>query len=112
MSRKPLPLGSWGKITVERSNGSYRARGRYRDYDGRTRQVEASGKTKGEAERRLRESLVSRIRVGPDAEISPESRVRQVAESWWADFETRGASSRTMRLYRGRLDTVILPALG
>jgi hypothetical protein len=47
MSRKPLPLGSWGKITVERSNGSYRARGRYRDYDGTTRQVEASGKTKG-----------------------------------------------------------------
>jgi integrase len=38
--------------------------------------------------------------------------VKQVAESWWADFETRGASSGTMRLYRGRLDTVILPALG
>ena len=43
MACKALPVGSWGKITVQCSNGSFRAQGRYRDYDGRTRQVEVSG---------------------------------------------------------------------
>jgi hypothetical protein len=43
MACMSFPVGSWGKITVHRSNSSFRAPGRYRDYDGGTRQVEASG---------------------------------------------------------------------
>src|SRR5205085_209989 len=92
--------------------GSYRARGRYRDYDGKTRQVEASGRTKGEAERRLRESLVDRSYSVTEAEISPDTKVRVLAEAWWSDFQSREPATGTLRLYRGRLDGVILPALG
>lgn len=112
MSRKPLPVGSWGRITVQRANGSFRARGRYRDYDGHTRQVEASGRTRGDAERRLRESLVGRSYSLTAAEIGPDTKVRVLAEAWWADYETRGVSPGTLRLYRGRLDNQIIPALG
>ncbi len=112
MARKPLPLGSWGRITVQGSPGSYRARGRYRDYDGKTRQVEASGATKGQAERRLRESLVGRSYSVASAEIGPDTKVRVLAEAWWSDFESRAPAVGTLRLYRGRIDGVILPALG
>ena len=112
MPRKPLPLGSWGRITVSGTTGSYRARGRYRDFDGKTRQVEASGRTRGEAERRLRESLVDRSYSATEADIGPDTRVRVLVAAWWADFETRGASDGTLRIYRGRIDAVILPALG
>jgi integrase len=97
---------------VSGSTGSYRARGRYRDFDGVTRQVEASGRTRGEAERRLRESLVDRSYSPTEAEIGPDTRVHVLVAAWWADFETRGASKGTLRIYRGRIDAVILPALG
>src|SRR5437763_1619004 len=109
MPRKPLPVGSWGKITVQHYNGSFRARGRYRDHDGQTRQVEASGRTKGEAERRLRQSLVERSYSATTTEITPDTKVRVLCDAWWSDFSTRGASTGTMRLYRGRLDNQILP---
>jgi hypothetical protein len=38
--------------------------------------------------------------------------LKQVAEAWWRDFEGRGVSVGTLRLYRGRLDNHVLPALG
>jgi integrase len=78
----------------------------------RSRLVERSRATRAAAERALKEALRDRSRVGPDAEIGPETRVKQVAESWWADFESRGVSPGTLRLYRGRLDNHVLPGLG
>jgi hypothetical protein len=80
--------------------------------DGRSRLVERSWATKGAAERALKEALRDRSRVGPDAEIGPETRVAVLAEQWWADYQTRSQSAGTLRLYRGRLDNLILPALG
>jgi hypothetical protein len=58
----------------------------------------------GTAERALKEALRDRNRVTPDGEITPETRVRAVAELWWQDFVSRGTAAGTLRLYRGRLD--------
>ena len=62
MGRSPLPLGSWGLIRMlpvgqpgERPN-RFRAFTQYRDYDGRTRQVEAWGRTKSSAQQNLSEA--------------------------------------------------------
>ena len=44
MARPPLPLGTWGTITTEKiRDGSYRALTRFRDTDGNTRRVTATG---------------------------------------------------------------------
>jgi hypothetical protein len=70
MARKPLPLGSWGKIrtyvAVSNEKGkatSYRSVANYRDFDGKVRQVEANGRTKTLAESNLLEKLRSRRSV-------------------------------------------------
>ena len=34
MPRPPLPLGTWGKVTVEAVPSGFRAVAKYRDYDG------------------------------------------------------------------------------
>jgi hypothetical protein len=70
MARAPLPLGGWGLIRTTQDlrnpSGSrrYRAIAKYRAFDGRTRQVEASGKTKTAAEQNLRRILQSRVLAG------------------------------------------------
>jgi hypothetical protein len=47
MARQPLPLGSWGTITTEKVRpGVYRSLTRYRDADGHTRRVSATGSGK------------------------------------------------------------------
>ena len=113
MGRPPLSLATSGKIHVWRElNGQWTARCLYRDLDGRSRPVERSRGTRSAAERALKEALRDRSRIGPDAEIGPESRVKQVAEAWWRDFESRGVSPGTLRLYRGRLDSYVIPPLG
>ena len=66
----------------------------------------------GAAEQALKEALRDRSRVTPDGEITPETRVRAVAELWWQDFVSRGTAAGTLRLHRGRLDLHVLPARG
>lgn len=47
MARPPLPLGTWGTITTEKiRDGNYRALTRFRDSDGSTRRVTATGPSK------------------------------------------------------------------
>lgn len=85
----------------------------YRDYDGRSTQVERYGASAAAATNRLKEAL--RDRVG-DAngrdEVTADSRVTDLAEHWWADFSTQDKSPGTFRLYRDRLDKQIIPGLG
>ena len=46
--RPPLPIGTWGQVTVTGRPGAWRARARFRDVDGVTRSVVRTGATKGE----------------------------------------------------------------
>ena len=44
MGRPPLPVGTWGDISVHATaSGRHEARARYRDYDGVTRYARAMG---------------------------------------------------------------------
>ncbi len=58
VARAPLPMGAHGSIKVARRagdiTGSYVAKCRFRDFDGRTRLIERSGATKTAASRALR----------------------------------------------------------
>ena len=54
MGRPPLPVGTWGDITVHpTASGRYEARARYRDYDGITRHARRTGDTPRKAKTAL-----------------------------------------------------------
>jgi integrase len=112
MGRPPLPLGAYGKIRFYGSGRQWRARTLYRDYDGKTRDVERSGSSRAAAERALKAALRDRTRLESSGDITPETRVQVLIEAWWADFQTRGASPQTIRLYEGTIRRAIRPALG
>lgn len=117
MGRKSLPVGTPGNITVTPvRGGGYRARCRFRDTDGVTRQPEAWGKTKTEARNRLHAALKERKRTSSEQDIGPDSYVKDVVALWWAQLGRRVAAGKaspgTARTYRVYVDALVLPRLG
>lgn len=116
MPRPPLPLGTWGKITVEAVPSGFRAVAKYRDYDGVTRKVRRADATAGGARNRLLEAL--RDRTGPTTgrELTAESRFSDAAAVWLAEVQESARLGtvvpNTPVLYEGHLRNHVLPALG
>ena len=110
MGRPPLPVGTWGDITVHTTaSGRYEARARYRDYDGITRHARRTGDTPRKAKTALTAALASRAHTVGD-EITAESRFDAVARIW-ADTLTERTEG-TRRVYTWTLERHVLPALG
>ncbi|MEX5637975.1 site-specific integrase [Parafrankia sp. FMc2] len=113
MARPSLNLGTYGNLYTAKYGEGYRARARYRDFDGRTRLVERHAKTKGAAEQALRTALRDRARVdvGTGA-ISAEAKVAVLAEAWFESVQRQDRSPNTTAAYRTRLDKSVIPGLG
>ena len=112
MARPELPLGTWGRIRREQvAPKSFRARARFRDYDGVTRNVEAWGTTGAAAERALLVKLRDRSTPNQD-DINAEMRVERLAQLWLEEKQGEGVAAQTLDRYRTSLRTTILPALG
>ncbi|MGH8892483.1 MAG: tyrosine-type recombinase/integrase [Actinomycetes bacterium] len=123
MGRAPLPIGSWGLIRTEPVGRDakgrpkrHRARTYYRDFDGVTRLVEASGRTPTMATNNLRQKLQNRTQAGRYGELTAMSRFSDAAELWFSKIEgmvTEGRRSpATADTYRRQLENHVLPALG
>src|SRR5438045_4477154 len=113
MARPPLPVGTCGNIRTEKLGPNrYCARARFRDYDGKTRDVEAIGTTGPAAVRALKEKL--RDRVAPnDDEITRETHVSTLANLWIEEITAEErVTPQTINNYETSLRTAILPALG
>ena len=113
MARPPLPLGTWGTITTEKiRDGSYRALTRFRDHDGNTRRVTATGPSKAAAERALRDVLGTR--TAPAGELlTAETRLIDLANLWIDGLEAEGRIEQTtINEYRRVLDNLVLPSVG
>ena len=78
----------------------------------RSETFERWGKTKGAAEQSLRVALRDRSRSEGDAEVTPDTRVRVLAEVWFRYLSEQDRSITTLQQYRYRLDRQILPVLG
>lgn len=112
MARPRLELGTWGKVTrSEISPGKHRARARFRDFTGRTKQVEAYGKSGAEAERRLLKTLRDRVQSAGDT-ISGSTTVSALGKIWTARLDRSDLSSQTIGQYKDHLHRFIEPALG
>ncbi|UXE03758.1 tyrosine integrase [Gordonia phage ObLaDi] len=112
MARPPLPLGTWGTISSKEVRpGVHRAWGRYRDYDGHTRLVEARGKSGAAAKRALREKFSTRARpVGSD--LGHDSRFRDLAAVYFDELANSDVSQSSRDQYRANWDRYIEPAMG
>jgi hypothetical protein len=75
ISRPRPTIGTVGDITTRKvPSGRFEARTRYRDWDGKTRQVQSSGATAAAAERALKARLVERSELQPaDTTLTPDS---------------------------------------
>ncbi|NDK91765.1 site-specific integrase [Gordonia desulfuricans] len=115
MARPPLPLGTWGKITrTQVAPGRWRARARYRDYDGRTRPVERFGASGAKAERALLDALAERDRTsGSVVDITRKTRLADLADLWLAKrVESGDYAVGTLDNDRELITLHITPGLG
>ncbi len=123
LGRKPLPIGTWGLIRTypvgEDAKGKpirVRAVANYRDFDGITRRVEASGRTATAATQNLRTALQNRASVGRQGELTAMSRFSAAADLWLAKVDDMVRDGRrspgTVETYRRQLKNHVLPAMG
>ena len=113
--RPALPIGHYGNISTREvkvgSKSTFYAKCQFRDFDGETRQVTASGKSKSAATNALKLKLEDRMQLGT-GDVTPETKLKVLAEEWYADKLAEGLAYRTTERQRQVLDTYVLGALG
>ena len=108
--RPSLAVGTMGAIRIYPVARGYRARVLVRDSDGRTREMGRHGGSKAAAERALKEAFRDRAGIDAGTDLTPQTRVRELAEAWFESLEAQSPTTR--QSYRNRVDKQILPALG
>ena len=118
MARPPLPIGTWGNIRTEKLGPTrYCARARFRDHDGKTRDVEATDTTGPAAIRALRAKLRDRVAHErhqarrAERELSANEPVRAPATALATASPARPAQRALVRAESGpRVPALPLPA--
>lgn len=112
MPRKRTQLGTWGKINrTQLQPKVWRARARFRSFDGKMRLYEAQGASGPKAEAALIHKLTLLVPVNEE-EISPDMQLRDLSKVWWSEFEDLDRAANTSRRYREIINTYILPGVG
>ncbi|MGW6195537.1 helix-turn-helix domain-containing protein [Kribbella sp. NPDC055110] len=121
MSRPPLPIGTWGRIStrVEKTDAkgkpiTYLAKARIRDHDGHVRPVTAVGRSKTGAETALKQKLQDRARTNQSGGLTAMHKISHLIDLWEHKFEERirdGKRSPTsLETYRRVIKNHIRPA--
>src|SRR3954453_1284800 len=111
MGRPSLDLGTAGAVRVYKTSSGYRAMTRYRDWDGKVRQIERHAATKGAATRILALAIRNRATGSRGPGLTSEPKISELARMWFDQARESDLSPGTLRLYRDRLDGQILPAM-
>jgi hypothetical protein len=112
MARPRTPIGTFGEFRFEKAaSGLVYARTRYRDNDGRLRQIQASGRTQRAAERSLKEKLTRRgDQFNRAGEITGDSPFPKLVELWLNDLDLEGRlAANTRDLYEREMRNLVLP---
>ena len=115
MGQARLAIGTFGTInTGVMPSGYFAARARYRDWDGRTRQVQSTRATAKAAERALKEKLTEQYLFQPtDTTLTPDSLFSALVTYWLNDIDAEDRISRTTRiLYERNMRTLVAPTFG
>src|SRR5664279_6516891 len=92
--RPSLAVGTMGAIRIYRVANGYRARVLVRDPDGRTREMKRTGGSRAAAQRALKEAFRDRTGVDAGTDLTSETRVRELAEAWFASLEQQSPTTR------------------
>ena len=111
MARPPLALGHHGSIKVDRDDGQWVARCRFRDLDGVTRRVARWGTSKAGAHAALQDEMRKRTGQQRTEVLKPNSRFWEAADVWMGKIRERRADS-TADTYASCLNNQVLPHLG
>ncbi|WP_164479226.1 tyrosine-type recombinase/integrase [Nakamurella antarctica] len=112
MARPALPIGTWGVISRTRIDANkWRARTRYRDADGSTRDISVWAESASKAERELRMRLVSR-ETPAGTDISADMTVTRLSEVWMEEILQEGKAHNTIQRYNDVVRRYILPGIG
>ena len=112
MARPRLTIGTFGAIETHTvPSGRFEARTRYRDWDGRSRMVQATGNTATAAERALKAQLAQRHLLQPtSSSLTPDSLFPDLVTYWLGDIAREDRISQTTRnLYERNMRTLVLP---
>lgn len=112
MARPRTPIGTFGEFRFEKAaSGLVYARTRYRDSDGRLRQIQASGRTQRAAERSLKEKLTRRVdQFNRAGEITGDSPFPKLVELWLDDLDLEDRlAANTRDLYEREMRNLVLP---
>jgi integrase len=92
--------------------GVYRARTRFRDFDGVTREVKGTGRSAAAAVRELKAKIADRSAPSGDL-IGPDMRISQVAVIWLSLYRAdQRSEATTANEYQRIIENVINPAIG
>lgn len=105
--RAPLPVGGHGEIKAEKVGGKWTSRTIYRDLDGVSRRVTATGASKAASLRRLDEKMSGRRRVSGEG-ITPDTLIPALAQAWLATVDQ---SQTTKDAYEKIIQKYINPRL-
>ncbi|MBB1156962.1 site-specific integrase [Amycolatopsis dendrobii] len=115
MPRPQLEIGTYGEIRYSAIPTGYRARALFRDFDGKTREVERSGKTKGKAAQRLRDTFKDWT-GSTTGEITRETKLKDLADVWMEqirkDVREGTKSPTTATTYESILTRHVKPGVG
>lgn len=110
--RPRLPVSTFGSIrTIEVAPGRFRATTRFRDWDGQTRKVTATGSSRNAAITVLKTDLAQRMHVGDTTDsVTAGSPFSVLAEAWLEDLmlDVDRADS-TKDIYERELRGLVLP---
>lgn len=111
--RPQLTVGTWGDIsTLRMPNGSWRARARYRDYDGTTTQIARFRPTKTEAISALKLAITERQDPTASA-VTGHMRVKLLIDVYLEDVAARASLAPTSRERYAKLAVdLIKPGMG
>lgn len=112
MARPRLTIGTYGEIWFQRaSSGRIVARARYRDWDGRTRLVQATGASRNAASRGLKARLADRSLFQPAGSgLGPDSPFPDLVAYWLEDLDLEERlTKRTRQLYERNMEKLVLP---
>lgn len=95
MSCPKTPIGAHGSINVRRCGRSVVDETRFRDHDGRVRQIRVAGRTAAAARHRLKERLADRPEPSSGRSLRASRPFVDLAQLWLADLELRDLAEGT-----------------
>lgn len=108
--RPRTPIGAYGTIRTKRkARARYLAHTRFRDLDGRLREVTATASSENRAKVELKKRLTDRPGYGRGGALGLSSPFGDLAELWLADLALRDISEGTRENYRDDLRVHVRP---